>query len=90
MSGLTDTSRAVRLDGHLGRIMLVATATDWSNVVRDRRLDLGMSQSALGAKIGMSRQWVVRFENGNAAVATIDHVTRIADALDLEIDVVGV
>ncbi|WP_181156951.1 MULTISPECIES: helix-turn-helix transcriptional regulator [unclassified Microbacterium] len=70
--------------------MLVATATDWSNVVRDRRLDLGMSQSALGAKIGMSRQWVVRFENGNAAVATIDHVTRIADALDLEIDVVGV
>lgn len=67
--------------------MLAITAADWGNIVRYRRLDLGISQAALAEKIGMSRQWVVRFENGSAAVATIDHVIRIADALDLEIDV---
>ena len=70
--------------------MLAITAADWGNIVRDRRLALGISQAALAERIGMSRQWVVRFENGSAAVATIDHVARIADALDLEIDVTGV
>jgi len=70
--------------------MLAITAADWGNIVRDRRLALGISQAALAEKIGMSRQWVVRFEKGSAAVATIDHIVRIADALDLEIDVTGV
>ena len=70
--------------------MLAITAADWGNIVRDRRLALGISQAALAEKIGMSRQWVVRFEKGSAAVATIDHILRIADALDLEIDVTGV
>ncbi len=69
--------------------MLAITAADWGNIVRDRRLALGISQAALAEKIGMSRQWVVRFEKGSAAVATIDHIVRIADALDLEIDVTG-
>lgn len=68
--------------------MLAVTPTDWGNIVRDRRVELGLSQAALGEKIGMSRQWIVRFENGHADVATLDHVTRLADALDLEIDVV--
>lgn len=67
--------------------MLAVTPADWGNIVRDRRLDLGLSQGALGERIGMSRQWVVRFENGNAAVATLDHLARLADVLDLEIDV---
>lgn len=67
--------------------MLAVTPADWGNIVRDRRIDLGLSQGALGEKVGMSRQWIVRFENGNAAVATIDHITRLADALDLDIDV---
>jgi len=71
-------------------VMLAITAADWGNIVRDRRLALGISQAALAEKIGMSRQWVVRFEKGSAAVATIDHIVRIADALDLEIDVTGV
>lgn len=79
MSGLTDRERVV----------LAITPDDWGNIVRDRRVELGLSQGALAEKIGMSRQWVVRFENGNAAVATVDHLTRIADALDLEIDVSG-
>lgn len=67
--------------------MLAITPVDWGNIVRDRRVDLGLSQGALGEKIGMSRQWVVRFENGNAGVATIEHIARLAEALDLDIEV---
>ena len=67
--------------------MLAITATDWSNIIRDRRIDLGLSQSELAGRIGMSRQWVVRFENGHAATATIDHIGRLAEALTLDIDV---
>ncbi|KNY07217.1 MULTISPECIES: helix-turn-helix transcriptional regulator [unclassified Microbacterium] len=67
--------------------MLAVTPTDWGNIVRDRRIELGFSQGALGEKIGMSRQWIVRFENGNAGVATIEHITRLAEALDLDVEV---
>lgn len=65
--------------------MLVVTPDDIANIVRDRRNDLGISQSALAAKVGMSRQWVVRFEGGNAHTVTIDHLTRLARALELDI-----
>lgn len=65
--------------------MLAVTPADWGNIIRDRRIELGLSQGALGERIGMSRQWIVRFENGHAGVATIEHVTRLAEALDLDV-----
>ncbi|GMM96957.1 MULTISPECIES: helix-turn-helix transcriptional regulator [Microbacterium] len=67
--------------------MLVVTPADLGNIVRDRRRDRGMSQGALAEAVGMSRQWVVRFENGNAATATVDHLLRLAEALDLDVEV---
>jgi len=69
--------------------MLAVTPTDWGNIMRDRRIELGLSQGSLGERIGMSRQWIVRFENGNAGVATIEHVTRLANALDLDVEVIA-
>ena len=67
--------------------MLITTPADWGNVVRDRRRDLEMSQGALAEAIGMSRQWVVRFENGYAATATVEHLLRLAEALELDIQI---
>lgn len=67
--------------------MLAIRPADWGNIVRDRRVALRLSQGALAEKIGMSRQWVVRFENGHAATATVEHIARLADALELDIDV---
>ncbi|QOR71597.1 helix-turn-helix transcriptional regulator [Ruania alkalisoli] len=67
--------------------MLAVTPDDWSNIVRDRRRDLGLTQAALAERIGMTRQWVVRFENGYAETATIEHATRLAEVLELEIDI---
>lgn len=67
--------------------MLAFTPADWANIIRDRRIDLGLSQKTLGEQIGMSRQWIVRFENGHAAVATVEHIVRLAEALALDIDI---
>ncbi len=67
--------------------MLVSTARDWGNVVRDRRAALGLTQEALGELIGRTRQWVIRFENGHAGSANIESLLRIVDALGLAIEV---
>lgn len=67
--------------------MLAFTPADWANIIRDRRIDLGLSQKTLGMQIGMSRQWIVRFENGHAAVATVEHIVRLAEALEFDIDI---
>ncbi len=69
-----------------GQTMLAVTPADWGNIIRDRRLDLGMSQAELARQVGMSRQWVVRFESGHAGVATIDHLTRLAEVLSLDVE----
>lgn len=66
--------------------MLIITPDDLGNVVRDRRRDRGMTQSELAAAVGMSRQWIVRFENGNAGTATVEHVLRLTEALELDLD----
>lgn len=67
--------------------MVAFTPADWANIVRDRRIDLGLSQKTLGKQIGMSRQWIVRFENGHAAVATVEHIVRLAEDLELDINI---
>jgi HTH-type transcriptional regulator/antitoxin HipB len=70
--------------------MLAATPADWANILRDRRLDLGMTQAVLAEQVGMSRQWVVRFEGGHAGVATIDHLTRLVEALGLDVELLAI
>lgn len=66
--------------------MLMTTTTDIGNVIRDRRRELGRSQAELAGMIGMSRQWIVRFENGYEASATVEHLLSLAHALDIDID----
>jgi HTH-type transcriptional regulator/antitoxin HipB len=67
--------------------MLAITERDFGNIVRERRLELGLTQAQLAKRIGMSRQWVVGFEGGRAATATIAHLVRVAEELRLDIDV---
>ncbi|MGO1629535.1 helix-turn-helix transcriptional regulator [Microbacterium sp. JB110] len=66
--------------------MLVVTPSDWGNIVRDRRRDQGLSQAQLAEEIGMSRQWIVRFENGYASTATLELLVRMADVLELDVE----
>jgi len=67
--------------------MLVNTAKDWGNVVRDRRLELGMTQEELAERVGRTRWWVLRFESGHAGSASIANLSRMLDVLDLSVEV---
>ncbi|WP_346174530.1 helix-turn-helix transcriptional regulator [Streptomyces cuspidosporus] len=54
--------------------------------VRERRADLGLSQSELGRRAGMTQSAVARFEGGGT-VPTIPVLDRLARALDLDLRV---
>ena len=48
--------------------MYIHTVPEIAALVRDRRQALGLSQAAVAARIGASRQWLVAFEGGQPNV----------------------
>lgn len=71
--------------------MIVNTPRDWGNIVRDRRVQLGMTQEELAAHVDRARQWVVRFESGHAGSANVESLGRVLDVLGLlaTVDIAG-
>ncbi|MEV8016183.1 helix-turn-helix transcriptional regulator [Streptomyces sp. NPDC086554] len=57
-----------------------------AEAVRKQRQDLGLSQSELGRRAGMTQSAVARFEGGGT-VPTIPVLDRLARALDLQLRV---
>lgn len=62
--------------------MRINSTADLAATLRGRRLALGLSQSALAARAGVSRDWLNSFERGKATVE-LQHVFRVIDALGL-------
>jgi transcriptional regulator with XRE-family HTH domain len=52
--------------------------------VRERRLELGISQEELALRAGLHRTYVSDIERGNRNIA-ITNVVRLADALELPV-----
>lgn len=48
--------------------MKVNVVRDLGVLVRGRRVDLGLSQTALAARAGVSRRWLSSFESGKGSV----------------------
>lgn len=48
--------------------MFIHTVPEIAALVRVRRQELGLSQAAVAARIGTSRQWLVAFEGGQPNV----------------------
>ena len=65
--------------------MLISNPIDVGAVVRQRRIDLGMSQTELAERIDTTRQWMSRFEQGKADV-TLSRALAILRQLDLMVD----
>jgi HTH-type transcriptional regulator / antitoxin HipB len=65
--------------------MFIRTPADLGAIIRDRRKQLGLDQSALARRIGVSRQWVIGVERGHARAA-MGLVLRAIDALDIRLD----
>ena len=61
---------------------------DWGRLARDRRVGLGWSQAELAGHVGVTRQWVNRFESGaGTGAARLDAALRTLDLLGLVVDV---
>ncbi|HEX6039333.1 helix-turn-helix domain-containing protein [Longimicrobium sp.] len=63
--------------------MRIRTLLELGLRVRDRRLEMGMSQAQLADRVGVSRQWVVNLERGNAGAA-LGQVMQVLDILKLD------
>jgi transcriptional regulator with XRE-family HTH domain len=70
------------LDGSSVRVHSIA---DVAATARGRRLDLGLSQTALAEKTGISRKWISEFE---AAKTTVEFVLvlRVLEELGLTLE----
>ena len=67
--------------------MRAASVHDFATIVRGRRRDLGLTQGALAARVGVSRKWLSEFERG-ATAPDLGLVVKTLDALGLEISIV--
>lgn len=66
--------------------MEARAASDFGALVAERRGSLGLSQAELARRAGVTREWVVRLENGSTAV-TLFRLMRVLRELDLTVDV---
>jgi HTH-type transcriptional regulator / antitoxin HipB len=68
--------------------MRIRTPLDLGLVIRQQRRGLGLSQTILAGRVGVSRQWIVAIEHGKAR-AEMGLVLRTLAALDLRLAVDG-
>ena len=66
--------------------MTIHSSHALGNTIRRRRLDLGLTQSELADRVGVSRKWIIDVEHGKPTVA-LSHLLRLLDALDLDLRV---
>lgn len=61
-------------------------AVDWSNVIKTRRTQLGMTQAQLADGALVSRQWLSGFENGKTTrSAKLSDIIALTDALGIDV-----
>jgi transcriptional regulator with XRE-family HTH domain len=65
--------------------MRLASIMDIAAAVRGRRQALGLSQSQVAARAGVSRRWLNGFEAGGSLHAEAGAILRVLEALDLEL-----
>lgn len=56
------------------------TPSDWGNFLREARQRAGRSQAEVAATAGVSRRWLISFENG-ASTEQLNLVLRVAQVL---------
>jgi transcriptional regulator with XRE-family HTH domain len=67
--------------------MDVVSVHGMQSLARARRRELGLTQSQVVARAGLTRKWLSEFERGVASAAELPRVLRLLAALDLRLDV---
>lgn len=70
---------------YMGSLVRVRSPAELGAFIRARRRELGLDQSALADKVGVSRQWIIEIEKGKPRAA-IGLVLRTLSALDVLLD----
>jgi HTH-type transcriptional regulator/antitoxin HipB len=68
--------------------MRIRTPRDIGALIRDRRRQLGLDQTTLAARVGVSRKWIVDVEKGKPG-AQLGLVLRTLNALDIALEEAG-
>lgn len=66
--------------------MYIRTPTEIGLLVRDRRRQLGLSQTELAGRVGVGRQWIIAIEQGKAR-AELGLVLRTLASLGLRLSI---
>lgn len=66
----------------------ITTMYDIGLVINQRRGELGLTQTQLAARAGVSRSWLAKVETGKASF-DLRRVLLVFDALDLHLEVHG-
>lgn len=66
--------------------MLITDLAQLGDLVRRRRAALNISQTELAERVGATRQWVSRLENGKHDISTA-RLFAVLDALELNLDI---
>jgi HTH-type transcriptional regulator/antitoxin HipB len=64
--------------------MFIRTPKELGALIRDRRKRLGLDQSELAVKVGVSRQWIIEIEKGKPRAA-VGLVFRTLEALGVKV-----
>lgn len=65
--------------------MRIRSPSELGALIRSRRRQLGLGQSALAEKVGVSRQWIIEIEKGKSRAA-IGLILRTLNALGILLD----
>jgi HTH-type transcriptional regulator / antitoxin HipB len=67
------------------KLMRIRSPSELGALIRGRRRQLGLDQSALAEKVGVSRQWIIEIEKGKPRAA-IGLILRTLNALGILLD----
>jgi HTH-type transcriptional regulator / antitoxin HipB len=70
---------------HRDDFMRIRSPSELGGLIRGRRRQLGLDQSALAQKVGVSRQWIIEIEKGKPRAA-IGLILRTLNALGIFLD----
>lgn len=83
MYTIVDIEPNVRDRGHA---MIISNTRELGLLLRQRREDLGLTQSQAASGIGASRQWIIQIEAGKPT-AEVNRVLKLIRVLGLRLDV---
>lgn len=69
------------------RVLNARSLTRLGTAVRSLRLDRGLSQADLAKAADISRQWIIKLEQGNTEGLEVGRLMRVLDQLDASLTI---